>query len=149
MAPAAPNTARVGQWSPIIPLPNVPIHTHVLPTGKVLFWGRRHPPGQTNLIAQPACDPRIHLGPHESSGSRPAHQRPACPNVAFRDCPILVKQAVYDQLTREGCHINLSVCNDRGQNLAKSPRRSSPLGFLSLFQGSASSSRAQRRAACL
>jgi galactose oxidase len=23
----------------------VPIHTHVLPTGKVLFWGRRNPPG--------------------------------------------------------------------------------------------------------
>jgi hypothetical protein len=31
--------AVTGQWSEIIPLPNVPIHTHVLPTGKVLFWG--------------------------------------------------------------------------------------------------------------
>lgn len=39
------NAAEVGQWSAIIPLPNVPIHTHVLPTGKVLFWGRRNPPG--------------------------------------------------------------------------------------------------------
>ncbi|HLX92416.1 MAG TPA: galactose oxidase-like domain-containing protein [Puia sp.] len=35
----------VGQWSGTIPLANVPIHTHVLPTGKVLFWGRRDPPG--------------------------------------------------------------------------------------------------------
>ena len=33
-----------GQWSEVIPLPNVPIHTHVLPTGKILFWGRRNPP---------------------------------------------------------------------------------------------------------
>jgi galactose oxidase len=37
--------AEVGQWSARIPLVNVPIHTHVLPTGKVLFWGRRNPPG--------------------------------------------------------------------------------------------------------
>jgi galactose oxidase len=42
--PAA-NPANVGQWSAVIPLANVPIHTHLLPTGKVLFWGRRNPPG--------------------------------------------------------------------------------------------------------
>jgi galactose oxidase len=41
---AAGDPAVTGQWSEIIPLPNVPIHTHVLPTGKVLFWGRRNPP---------------------------------------------------------------------------------------------------------
>lgn len=35
------NAAELGQWSNLISLPNVPIHTHVLPTGKVLFWGRR------------------------------------------------------------------------------------------------------------
>lgn len=48
-APAAPagDPVEVGQWSDIIPLPNVPIHAHVLPTGKVLFWGRRNPPGIT------------------------------------------------------------------------------------------------------
>ena len=39
------NPVVTGQWSPVIDLPNVPIHTHVLPTGKVLFWGRRNPPG--------------------------------------------------------------------------------------------------------
>lgn len=39
------NPANVGQWSAIIPLANVPIHTHLLPTSKVLFWGRRNPPG--------------------------------------------------------------------------------------------------------
>jgi galactose oxidase len=31
----------VGLWDPIIQLPNVPVHTHLLPNGKVLFWGRR------------------------------------------------------------------------------------------------------------
>ena len=39
------SSVEVGQWSAIISLPNVPIHTHLLPTGKVLFWGRRNPPG--------------------------------------------------------------------------------------------------------
>jgi galactose oxidase len=46
---AASPAAEVGQWSSSIPLPNVPIHTHVLPTGKVLFWGRRDPPAQTDF----------------------------------------------------------------------------------------------------
>ena len=41
----AADRAEVGQWSAKIPLANVPIHAHVLPTGKVLFWGRRDPPG--------------------------------------------------------------------------------------------------------
>ena len=50
-APAAPDPANVGQWSRIIPLANVPIHTHVLATGEVLFWGRRHPPGSMPRIA--------------------------------------------------------------------------------------------------
>ena len=43
----APDPRVVGQWSKVLPLPNVPIHTHVLPTGKVLFWGRRKEPGST------------------------------------------------------------------------------------------------------
>jgi galactose oxidase len=31
-----------GKWGPLLKdRPNAPIHTHVLPTGKVLFWGRR------------------------------------------------------------------------------------------------------------
>lgn len=34
-------TARVqGHWSPVLCWPVVPIHLHLLPTGKVLFWGR-------------------------------------------------------------------------------------------------------------
>lgn len=33
-----------GRWDPVFELPNVAIHTHVLPNGKVLFWGRRDTP---------------------------------------------------------------------------------------------------------
>src|SRR5580704_2086600 len=36
--------ARQGQWGEVFYLPNVAIHTHVLPNGKVLFWGRRDKP---------------------------------------------------------------------------------------------------------
>ena len=37
---------QLGRWDPVFKLPNVAIHTHVLPNGKVLFWGRRgHPTG--------------------------------------------------------------------------------------------------------
>jgi galactose oxidase len=42
---SATDPSKIGQWSDKMPLPNVPIHTHLLPTGKVLFWGRRNPPG--------------------------------------------------------------------------------------------------------
>jgi hypothetical protein len=29
-----------GQWGPVVSLPTVPIHLHLLPTGKVMFWDR-------------------------------------------------------------------------------------------------------------
>jgi hypothetical protein len=47
LAAPAKDASEIGQWSQVIPLPNVPIHTHVLPSGKVLFWGRREQPGST------------------------------------------------------------------------------------------------------
>jgi hypothetical protein len=38
----ADKRAQKGEWDPaIINLKNVPVHTHVLPNGKVLYWGRR------------------------------------------------------------------------------------------------------------
>lgn len=40
-ANAATAREQVGFWEPVIQLPNVPVHTHLLPSGKVLFWGRR------------------------------------------------------------------------------------------------------------
>ena len=36
-----PGPAELGQWSPSFALKNVAIHTHLLPTGQVLYWGRR------------------------------------------------------------------------------------------------------------
>jgi galactose oxidase len=43
-APAV-GAVQVGQWTNVINLPNVPIHAHLLSNGKILFWGRRNPPG--------------------------------------------------------------------------------------------------------
>ena len=42
-----------GQWAPVIPLPNVGIHAHVLPNGLVLMWGRRDNPGQSLNVDPP------------------------------------------------------------------------------------------------
>ncbi|MDT7716903.1 MAG: hypothetical protein QOH09_2895 [Pseudonocardiales bacterium] len=39
-----PAWAHRGRWAPVFDLPNVAIHTNVLPNGKVLFWGRRDQP---------------------------------------------------------------------------------------------------------
>jgi len=39
--------AKVGQWSAPFALKNVPIHAHLLPTGKMLYWGRRKEFGST------------------------------------------------------------------------------------------------------
>ncbi|MEO8275333.1 MAG: galactose oxidase-like domain-containing protein [Thermoanaerobaculia bacterium] len=40
--PADP--ATVGQWTAPFPFPTIPIHSHLLPTGKVLFWDRHDVP---------------------------------------------------------------------------------------------------------
>ena len=42
-----------GQWGPVIPLPNVGIHAHVLPNGLVLMWGRRDDPSQSLNVDPP------------------------------------------------------------------------------------------------
>ncbi|MDQ3565561.1 MAG: DUF1929 domain-containing protein [Pseudomonadota bacterium] len=36
--PSAAQTNVIGQWSLVAPLPFFPIHTHLLPTGKVMIW---------------------------------------------------------------------------------------------------------------
>lgn len=49
--------ALLGRWDPVFTLPNVAIHTNVLPSGKVLFWGRRdHPNGSMH---EHECTPYI------------------------------------------------------------------------------------------
>jgi hypothetical protein len=48
-----------GQWGKPFALPNVAVHSHVLPDGRVLMWGRRDDPNQSLDV-----DPRssIHVG---------------------------------------------------------------------------------------
>jgi galactose oxidase len=48
---------KVGRWDPVFSLPNVAIHTNLLPNGKVLFWGRRDTP--KNSLDVHACTPLI------------------------------------------------------------------------------------------
>ncbi|MGB6165724.1 MAG: galactose oxidase-like domain-containing protein [Pseudonocardiaceae bacterium] len=46
-----------GRWDPVFELPNVAIHTSVLPNGKVLFWGRRDQP--TGSMHDHECTPYV------------------------------------------------------------------------------------------
>jgi galactose oxidase len=55
--PVAADPAKVGRWSERFALPNAPIHTHLLPNGKVLFWGRRDLP--TGTLDDHFCTPHI------------------------------------------------------------------------------------------
>jgi len=48
-------SALKGQWGPVFDLPNVAIHTHVLPNGLVLMWGRRDKP--TDSLDVHECTP--------------------------------------------------------------------------------------------
>src|SRR3954447_3619274 len=40
-----PAQQHSGRWDPVLDMPNVAVHAHLLPNGKVLFWGRRDDPG--------------------------------------------------------------------------------------------------------
>jgi hypothetical protein len=70
--------AIFGLWDPVFRFPNVAIHTHVLPTGRVLMWGRREP-GNPDLDVQKCTpfvwDPDTPLNP-------PDPQNPAAPPAA-------------------------------------------------------------------
>ena len=63
LALAAANAASAtqGSWSNVITLPNVPIHTHLLPDRTVLFWGRRLEVGSTvdATLDEPFCQPYL------------------------------------------------------------------------------------------
>ncbi|GAA4902633.1 galactose oxidase-like protein [Actinomycetospora succinea] len=49
--------AQHGRWDPVIGLPDVAIHLAVLPTGKVLAWGRRRDP--QGSMHQQGCAPFV------------------------------------------------------------------------------------------
>jgi galactose oxidase len=66
-----------GKWGPVLEWPNVGIHVHVLPTGKVLFWGRRKEPADD--MSDPAkglnfhdCIPWLWDGKSETDFPSPA-----------------------------------------------------------------------------
>jgi galactose oxidase len=83
------NPKEVGQWGAVFELPNVPIHTHVLPTGKVLFWGRRNPPGTTPETAnfpslnQHATQALIWDPANPDTPARPTSNQPTNSNGQF------------------------------------------------------------------
>ena len=55
--PPVPDPKEAGQWEPKFSLPNVAIHSHVLPNGKVLFWGRRDHPSDSLDVHE--CTPHL------------------------------------------------------------------------------------------
>jgi hypothetical protein len=46
-----PDPAVRGKWAPSFSLSNVAIHAHVLPTGDVLYWGRRKQPTDNSFAS--------------------------------------------------------------------------------------------------
>lgn len=52
-----PAWRRLGRWDPVFELPNVAIHTHLLPNGTVLFWGRRDQP--SGSLNEHECTPHL------------------------------------------------------------------------------------------
>jgi galactose oxidase len=48
---------KVGRWDPVFRLDNVAIHCHLLPNGKVLYWGRRDNPNDSLDVHE--CTPHV------------------------------------------------------------------------------------------
>jgi hypothetical protein len=46
-----------GRWGPVLTFPNVAIHAHVLPNGRVLMWGRRDDPNDSLDVHE--CTPFV------------------------------------------------------------------------------------------
>ncbi|BDI28934.1 hypothetical protein CCAX7_009850 [Capsulimonas corticalis] len=68
-----------GQWSGEIPLKNVPIHTHVLPNGKVLYWGRRTTPGSQDVNSLNEHETHTFIWDPATQQDRPANTQPQKP----------------------------------------------------------------------
>ena len=70
--------ARWGRWDPVFAFPNVAIHTHVLPNGRVLMWGRqdKSKPGDLDVhkCTPFVWDPKSPLDPTDpqNPSARPA-----------------------------------------------------------------------------
>jgi galactose oxidase len=73
--PVATDPAKLGQWSDPFPLKNVAIHAHLLPTDKILYWGRRKEFGsvQFDTLNDHACQTYI-LDPDTGQSRETANQ---------------------------------------------------------------------------
>lgn len=71
----AADPAKLGQWSEPFPLKNVAIHAHLLPTGKILYWGRRKEFGSDKFdtLNDHACQTYI-LDPDTGQSRETANQ---------------------------------------------------------------------------
>ena len=65
-----------GRWEPVFAFPNVAIHTHVLPSGRVLMWGRRDPSAESRTISTCTAAHRSCGIQKMAAGSRPARRIP-------------------------------------------------------------------------
>jgi hypothetical protein len=59
--PLAAEPSITGAWEDVFPLQNVAIDAHLVPSGKVLYWGRRSKPGDTTFASlnEHECHPFI------------------------------------------------------------------------------------------
>jgi galactose oxidase len=53
------SSAVKGEWGPVVELPNVAIHAHVLPNGEVLMWGRRSGTDPNESLDEHFCTPFV------------------------------------------------------------------------------------------
>ena len=76
-----PDETEQGRWDPVFGLPDVAIHVTVLPTGKVLAWGRRkdphgsmHQQGCAPFVWDPATGTTTSTEePHRADGTTPVN----------------------------------------------------------------------------
>ncbi len=100
---AAP--ATVGRWGGVVELPNVAVHAALLPTGRVLMWGRRLVAGVGNLHVED-CQP-FRWDP-ESEASLPASNKPGgnlnlfCAGHAFQPDGTLLVVGGHDRADGRG-----------------------------------------------
>jgi hypothetical protein len=74
--PSATQPSLTGTWSEVLNLANVAIHTHVLPTGNVLFWGRRKQPTDNSFASLNEWETHTFLLDLQSFECRPTANQP-------------------------------------------------------------------------
>ncbi len=71
------SSARWGQWGPVFTCPNVAIHTHVLPDGRVLMWGRRDTDDLDDHVCTPFLwDPADPADPADPTVAKTTNTKP-------------------------------------------------------------------------